>query len=58
MKDQRNKPNNVSSEDSSAKSLHTRYQELLNLREEVRDAEVRTSEKARKSLKRDRKLDH
>jgi hypothetical protein len=52
MKDQLNKPTVVRSEDSSGKSLHALYYELLDLREEVRDAERRSSQKARKPQER------
>jgi hypothetical protein len=48
MKDQRNKPTNPRSQDSSDKPLQARYRELLELREEVRDAERRSSRGARK----------
>jgi hypothetical protein len=48
MKDQRKKPNTVKSAASSDKPLQARYRELLDLREEVRDAERRSSRGARK----------
>lgn len=48
MKDQRNKQVPVRSENGADKSLHTQYRRLLELREEVRDAEQRSSQEVRK----------
>jgi hypothetical protein len=56
MKDQRSKPNTVRSENSSGK-IHTLYRELLDLREEVRDAEKRGPQKVSKGQKAPRKGD-
>jgi hypothetical protein len=51
MKDQRKKPNTVTTEESSGKSVRALYHELLDLREEVRDAEQRSSRGTRKPEK-------
>jgi hypothetical protein len=51
MKDQRNKQTSVRSGDGSDKSLQTQYHELLELREEVKDAEQRSSQKMSKGEK-------
>jgi hypothetical protein len=48
MKDQRNKPKTVKSKGSAGKSIHTLYHELLDLREEVKDAQRRSPRRAHK----------
>ena len=58
MKDQRDRSNMVRSAASSGKSLQTLYHELLDLREEVRDAELRWREETDKSQKQIRKIKH
>jgi hypothetical protein len=50
MKDQRNKPTTAKSQESSGKSLDALYLELLDLRQEVKQAEQRSPQNTRKKL--------